>query len=98
MFVLLLLAAAGILLTLGYRIRVRREWHLIAGFPIGNVRDPDGLGRWVGGTGMMLGWVTLVAAVFALARPDLLTALGSAYAVSVCAGTAVLALGSLRYL
>ncbi len=77
---------------------MRREWHLIAGFPIGNVRDPEGLGRWVGGSGMMLGWVTLVAAAFALARPDLIMALGSAYALAVCAGTAVLAVGCVKYI
>ena len=71
-----LILAAVVLLTLGYRIRVRREWHLIAGFEPENVRDPEGLGWWVGSVGLSLGAVTLGAAALALARPDLASVIG----------------------
>jgi hypothetical protein len=95
--VILLLIAAVVLLTLGYRIRVRREWHLIAGAELHNVRDREGLGRWVGGIGIVLGTVSLAAAACAAVRPDLNAAMGSSYATAVCTLTGVMALGCLRY-
>src|SRR5437868_301630 len=69
--VLLLAFGGAVLVTLGYRIRFRREWHLIGGFDCRNLRDPDGFGRWVGSIGLVLGSVTFGAAAIALTRPDL---------------------------
>ena len=93
-----LLLTAVVLLTLGYRIRVRREWHLIAGFDPENIRDPEGLGRWVGSVGLLLGSITLGAAALALARPDLGSTIGGAYAAVICTGAGVMAVGCFRYL
>lgn len=92
-----LLFAAGVLIALGYRIRFRREWRLITGFELGNVKDPEGLANWVGSVGIILGSLTFGAAAVAWSRPELATTLGSAYAVVVCAVTAVMAIGSARY-
>ena len=96
--VTLLVAGGAILTTLGYRIRYRREWHLIGGFDCRHLRDPDGFGRWVGGIGLLLGSVTFAAAALAFSRPDLNAALGTSYATAVLAGTAVLAVGGVRYI
>jgi hypothetical protein len=98
MTALVLLITALVLVTLGYRIRCRREWHLITGFPMEGVRDRDGLGRWVGGVGILLGTLTLAAAAVAFRRPDLHATLGPAYAAVICGGTALLAVGALRYI
>lgn len=92
-----LFLAGVVLITLGYRIRWRREWRLITGFRLGTVRDPEGLGRWVGGTGIVLGTVSLAAGAHAWLRPDLNPAMGAAYAVMVCLITVVLAVGAIRY-
>jgi hypothetical protein len=97
MTVSFLLITALVLVTLGYRIRCRREWHLIAGFDL-EARDPEGLGKWVGGLGILLGSITLAAAAVALRRPDLHATLGPAWAAVVCGGTALLAIGALRYI
>jgi hypothetical protein len=97
--VVLLLALAGALLSvLGYRIRYRREWHLIAGFRFDILRDPEGFGRWVGSIGILLGSVSFGAAALALTRPDLNGLLGTAYAAAFLGGTALLAVGCLRYI
>jgi hypothetical protein len=94
----ILLLTALVLITLGYRIRYRREWHLITGFKLEGVRDPEGLGRWVGGLGILLGALTLAAALVAFRRPDLHASLGPAYAAVVCWGAGLGAVGALRFI
>ena len=96
--VLILAIAGTVLTTLGYRIRYRREWHLIGGFDCRQLRDPDGFGTWVGSIGLVLGSVTFGAAALAFTRPDLNAILGPSYAAVVLAGTAVLTIGALRYI
>jgi hypothetical protein len=96
--VMLLAVAGTVLSTLGYRIRYQRAWHLIGGIDCRLLRDPDGFGRWVGSVGLMLGSISFGAAALAYSRPDLNAILGTSYAGAVLAGTAVLAIGSLRYL
>ena len=96
--VLLLALGGAVLVTLGYRIRFRREWHLIGGFDCNHLRDPEGFGRWVGSIGLMLGSVTFGAAAIALTRPDLNAILGTSYSAVVLAATAILTIGSLRYI
>jgi hypothetical protein len=96
--VVLLSVAGVILVTLGYRIRFRREWRLIGGFDCGQLRDPEGFGRWVGSVGILLGSVSFGAAALALTRPDLNPILGTSYAAAVLGLTAVLTVGSLRYI
>ena len=94
-----LLALAGVVLcTLGYRIRFRREWRLIGGFDCSQLRDPAGFGNWVGSLGLILGSVSFGAAALALTRPDLNALLGPSYAAAVLGGTAILTVGSLRYI
>ncbi len=97
--VLALGLAAVTLLVLGYRIRYRREWHLIAGFDTGQMlRDPEGFGTWTGSLGLLLGSITLGAAALALARPDLNAVLGPAYAGTFLGATAVFVVGAVRYI
>ena len=94
----LVLLLTGILLSvLGYRIRFRREWHLIAGFDLGHLRDPEGFGNWMGTIGLFLGSLTLGAAALAFTRPDLNPVLGTAYTAVVLASTAAVLLGAARY-
>jgi hypothetical protein len=93
-----LFLAGAVLVVLGYRIRFRHEVRLITGFEPRNVRDPEGWGRWVGGVGLFLGSITFAAAALALTRPDLNPILGTAYTSVVLGSTAVLAVGSLRYI
>src|SRR5205085_10448418 len=90
--------AGAVLSVLGYRIRYLREWHLIAGFRFDIMRDAEGFGRWVGSIGILLGAVSFGAAALALTRPDLHGLLGTAYAAAFLGGTALLAVGSLRYI
>ena|ERR1043165_5364145 len=96
--VLILALGGAVLMTLGYRIRFRREWHLIGVLETRHVRDPEGFGNWVGSIGLVLGSVTFGAAALALTRPDLNAILGSSYAAVVLAATAILSIGSLRYI
>jgi hypothetical protein len=93
-----LFLAGAVLAFLGYRIRFRSEVRLITGFEPRNVRDPQGWARWVGGIGLLLGSITFAAAALALTRPDLNSVLGTAYTSVVLASTAILAVGSLRYI
>ena len=93
-----LLLAGIVLWVLGYRIRFRREWHLIGGFDCRQLRDPEGFGRWTGSIGLFLGSITFAAAAVALTRPDLNPTLGTAYTTVVIAATAALVIGAVRYI
>src|SRR5262245_9036149 len=89
--------AGTVLAILGYRIRYRREWHLIGILDHARVRDPEGFGRWVGGIGLLLGSISFAAAALALTRPDLNATLGAAYTTAVLASTVALLLGTARH-
>ncbi|MBI4500660.1 MAG: hypothetical protein HY700_05815 [Gemmatimonadetes bacterium] len=93
-----LLLAAVVLWVLGYRIRFRREWHLIGLFDLRRLKNPEGFARWVGGVGLLLGSITFAAAALAYMRPDLNSVLGPAYTSAVLASTAALVLGVARYI
>ena len=93
-----LFLAGAVLAVLGYRIRFRQEVRLITGFEPRNVRDPEGWARWVGGIGLFMGSITFAAAALALTRPDLNPVLGTAYTSVVLGSTAILAIGSVKYI
>ena len=96
--VLALLVAGAVLWVLGYRIRFRREWHLIGVLDMRRLRDPEGFGRWVGSVGLFLGSITFAAAALAFLRPDLNSTLGPAYTSVVLASTAAMVFGAIRHL
>jgi hypothetical protein len=62
-----LVAAAAVVLLLGYRIRRGDVW-LVAGYRPDRVRDPAALARTAGGAALGLGVVLLAAAAIALVR------------------------------
>jgi hypothetical protein len=92
-----LAAVAAALLAVGYRIRVRRDVALIAGYDPRRVRDADGLARWVGGWALALGGATLAAAAAALAWPGVGPLLGRPFGALVLATAAAIVLGARRY-
>ena len=92
-----LVAVAALLLFLGYRIRVGGDVHLIAGYQPGRVRDPAGLGAWVGGILRALGVMALGAAIALLLRPDIAAVIMDGWGVLVVASVVAVIVGARRY-
>lgn len=90
-------AVALLCFVVGYRIRVRGDVQLIAGYDPARVRDPAGLGRWFGGVVLGLGGVALAAALAQLVRPSAGAVVARTFAAVVLATAAALVIGARRY-
>ena len=66
----ILLAIGGLNAWLGYLIRYRHEYGLIAGYDMRRVPDPERLARWLGGWGIVLGLACMTAAIAASTAPQ----------------------------
>jgi hypothetical protein len=92
-----LLAVSAIVLVLGYLIGPRRRLGLIAGLEVPKVRDPHGLGRWVGTGLMVIGAVEALISL-ALFAADRMGPLIMAYVGVSLLGSSTLLVGMRRYL
>jgi uncharacterized membrane protein YadS len=96
-WVTFLLLAFGLLNAwLGYLIRYRREYGLMAGFDLTRVRDPQRLARWVGGCSMVMGAACVAAGISMLTWPNRAPELRQAIAIVVIASLLALFIGGQR--
>lgn len=69
--VVLMLAIIGATIAwLGYAIKHRRRYDLIAGYDTTKLPNPDALGRWVGNGALSLAAISAVGAVAVLLAPE----------------------------
>lgn len=80
-----------------YITRSRRWPGLIAGFDQARCSDVDGLTRWVGGAGMILGAACLLAAAAAYVGPRFRGAVSLVLAIIIVVGSGVTISGCSRY-
>ena len=86
-------------LILGYLIRYRGRFELIAGYREGEVRDPKGLSRVVGSSLLLLGILAGVTLGLVLIFPEKEVAFFLLYAAIIVPVVSVISLfGSRRYL
>lgn len=92
------LGAVGIVVAgTGLVTYVRRWPGLIAGFDAERCSDIDGLTRWVGSGGLVLGGLCVLGAMAAVVLPNHRTLTSAVLAMSAVLGAIVLALGCGRF-
>lgn len=80
-----------------YFTKSRRWPGMIAGFDPARCSDVDGLTRWVGGTGMVMGGVCLLAAAVTYAAPQFRGAVIVIFTISIVVGCMVTTSGCSRF-
>ena len=94
----IIMAFVGLVIGIpSYFTRSRRWPGMIAGFDQARCSDVDGLTRWVGGTGMILGAACLLAAGVAYVAPRLLGGVSLFLAIVLLVGCGVTMSGCARY-
>ena len=83
-------------LLVGYLIRYRRQYGLIAGYDVKRHPNPERLARWVGGWGMALGVESVIAALTIGARAADTRLVLRVFAVAVIVSAIALFGGSRR--
>jgi hypothetical protein len=98
LFFPLVLALVGLVFGIPSYITKERRWPgMIAGFDPAKCTDVDGLTRWVGGTGMMLGGVCLIAPAAVYMAPRYVGVVGIVLALAGVVGVIVTQTGCGRF-
>jgi hypothetical protein len=93
-----IVAFVGLVVGIPSYITKSRRWPgMIAGFDPARCSDVDGLTRWVGGTGMLLGAACLLAAAAAFVAPRFIGTVGLVLAIVLLVGCVVTTSGCIRY-
>ena len=75
LFAIVILAFVGATSAgMGYAIKYRRRYHLIAGFDRARVSDPDALARWTGNRSFVLAAICAAGVIALLVMPGSLLA------------------------
>jgi hypothetical protein len=92
------LAFVGFVIGLMSCITKYRRWPgLIAGFDPATCADVDGLTRWVGGAGLIIGAACMITAAATYVAPQYRGAVGLVLALVIVAGTIVTSTGCARF-
>jgi len=92
------LALVGLVIGIPSYITKKRRWPgMIAGFDPAKCTDVEGLTRWVGGTGMILGCALLAGAVAVYVAPQYLGAVAVVLALVGVIGSIVTQTGCARF-
>lgn len=95
---LLIMGFVGLAIGISSYVTWQRRWPgMIAGFDRSRCSDVDGLTRWVGGVGMILGGACLLAGVIVYVAPEYLVAVSVALAFVGVAGTVMTTTGCKRF-
>ena len=95
---LLIVGFVGLAIGISSYVTWQRRWPgMIAGFDRSRCSDVDGLTRWVGGVGMIIGGAFLLAAVVVYVAPEYLVAVSVVLAFVGVAGTAATTAGCQRF-
>jgi len=95
---LIFVLLGGVLIGVGYLIRVRGMTHLIAGYDARRVRDERGLARWSGGCALVMGAASVVSGLGMLLWPEASGGFVGFFTVVVLALTVAVILGSRRFM
>lgn len=94
-----IVAVVGLVIGIPSYITRSRRWPgMIAGFDQARCSDVDGLTRWVGGTGMILGAACLLAAAAAYVAPRFLGGVSIVFALILLVGCGVMTSGCARFM
>ena len=94
----LLLAVLGLVIGIPSYITKSRRWPgMIAGFDPARCSDVDGLTRWVGGAGMMMGGALMIEAAIVYAVPGYRGAVAILIALTCLVGAIVTTTGYGRF-
>jgi len=98
LFYLLIAGLVGLAIGIPSYVTWQRRWPgMIAGFDRSRCSDVDGLTRWVGGVGMVLGGACLLAGVVVYVAPDYVVAVSVILALVGVAGTVMTTAGCQRF-
>lgn len=95
---LLIVGFVGLVISIPSYVTWQRRWPgMIAGFDQSRCSDVDGLTRWVGGVGLIIGSACLLVAVVAYAAPNYRAAVSVVLALVLVAGTVATTAGCRRF-
>jgi hypothetical protein len=95
---LLIVGFVGLVIGIPSYVTWQRRWPgMIAGFDQSRCSDVDGLTRWVGGVGMVIGSAFLLAAVVVCVAPQYLVAVSVMLALVLVTGTVATTTGCQRF-
>jgi hypothetical protein len=95
---LLIVGFVGLVIGIPSYVTWQRRWPgMIAGFDRSRCSDVDGLTRWVGGVGMIIGGACLLAAVVMYVAPEYLVAVSVILGLVLVAGSVATNAGCQRF-
>lgn len=92
----LLVAIGALNALLGYLIRYRKQYGLIAGYDPRRLANPERLARWVGGWSIVIGIECIAAGIAAARRPADIRVILRVFAVAVIVSVIAMVTGSSR--
>ena len=90
----LLVMIGAVNLLVGYLIRYRRQYGLMAGYDPRRLRTPERLARWTGGWGIALGLECIATGIAAACLPEDARIVLRVFAVAVIVTVVILMAGS----